>query len=132
MMDGGTFLTTLPNVLGSQIKDIHTAFIFWYALISSMFGLLPNLHVVNQCDTDTPKLLLNKSYILSWLFWTQSDVQVGHTLPAPSQAGYASTLLRHDGSHSPSLQDLPLFILCPLGILKVLPLSALTVGIFIY
>lgn len=88
------------------------------------------LTLTNLSPAHNPELLLTKSYIKSWLLWTQRDAQLGPTpLLAPSQVGYASlssTVLRHD--------DSPLLLpagwvpsppsILSLGILKVPPLSA--------
>lgn len=117
---GGMFLSTCLNVLGFRTKDTHSVFIFSYVLISSMVEPLPNLHVVNLPPANHPELLLTKSYIVSWLPWTQSDAQLGRALLASLHAGNASlssTLLRHGSALLPfpkwQISSFSFLPLCP-------------------
>jgi hypothetical protein len=93
----------------------HTASIFWYALINSMAGPLPNLHAVNPPPTNNPELLLTKSYSLSWLPWTQLGT-LRAALSWILHCGYAlchtPSRAWHLSSPSPSLVDL--LFSCPL------------------
>jgi hypothetical protein len=132
--------STLTPILGSWIKDTqHSAFIFWYALNSSMAGLLPNLQVANPPSSDIPKLLLTKIYIPSLLPWTQlgtlspGSYMAAKLCPTPSLAWHhlSSTLSWH--GRSPSFFLLPWSLALNLKSLNsVYPAQPLTAGNFIY
>ena len=112
------------------MKDIHSAFAFWYALNSVRVGLPSNLHVVNLPPVDKPESLLTRFYILPWLPWSQRAAlsQPLHgcpCLPVPHSSGMASflTFSWHGGSLPSSSLSMP----SP-GNSHILPLSCGGIG----
>jgi hypothetical protein len=105
-----------------------------------MTGTLPNCHVANPPPSpppprpDIPELLHTKTYIPSWLPWTQMCSPLGLSSPSSYRAAKLSVPLRSGISSllptpTPSIADLlPSFLVpCPHpGILKVPPLSVLS------
>lgn len=72
--------TTCINGLCSWVKDTHRAFIFWYALSSTIVGPLSNLHVVYLTPANNSELLLTKLYTLCRLPWAQRAAWLGRSL----------------------------------------------------
>ena len=87
------------------------------------------IHPNPSIPSDNPELLLSKSYILSWLLWTQRAIQLAILSRLLHMPAKSSTLLGHGGSPLLLLASrisFPFLSFPSLRILKVLPLPALS------